>query len=81
MTSQMMGIETEYALCLAGASGSPAHWGGCEELMELARRRLPHLPADGGGGMFLENGSRLYQDAGSHPELATCEVDHPDDRL
>jgi len=44
--------------------------------MELATR-LPHLQSKGSGGLFLENGSRLYLDTGNHPELATPEVVNP----
>jgi hypothetical protein len=45
-------------------------------LLEIARRKLPHLPA-AGSGIFLQNGSRLYIDSGNHPELSTSEVVDP----
>jgi proteasome accessory factor A len=79
MARRPFGIETEFAVSLAAGCSAGDRIDPCEELMQLARSRLQHLPMDGGGGIFLSNGSRLYRDVGGHVELATCEVDSPDD--
>ncbi len=79
MTRRAFGIETEFAVSLSEGPAAGQRIDPCDELMQLARLRLRHLPMEGGGGIFLSNGSRLYRDAGGHIELATCEVDSPDD--
>jgi proteasome accessory factor A len=73
---RLLGVETEY-----GFAGPPRYdsrergmylsW-----LLDAARRRFRHLP-DYGGGLYLENGSRLYVDCGNHPEVATPECADP----
>lgn len=70
----MMGVETEYAVSAARA-GSPAA-PAAEDLVRRARARHAHLP-DAQGGLFLENGARLYLDCGAHPEYATPECTDP----
>lgn len=77
MARCLFGMETEYAL-VAGSSEHP-RLDAAESLMSLARRRLPHLRGAYSSGLFLQNGGRLYVDAGSHPEFATAEVDAPED--
>ena len=79
MTRRPFGIETEFAVSLAEGRATGERIDPCEELMLGARSRLPYLQMDCGGGIFLANGSRLYRDTGGHIELATCEVDSPDD--
>lgn len=48
-------------------------------LLELATQRVPTLSDSGGEGLFLSNGSRLYVDAGRHPELCTPECRSPEE--
>ncbi|MGD0137812.1 MAG: proteasome accessory factor PafA2 family protein [Tepidisphaeraceae bacterium] len=79
MTRRPFGIETEFAVSLSEGRAAGERIEPCEELMRVARLRLAYLPMEGGGGIFLSNGSRLYRDVGGHLELATCEVDSPDD--
>src|SRR5207249_4063545 len=77
VTPRLMGIETEYALAVAGAQdGFVDHELVANQLMTVARKNLVHL-RDGGSGIFLANGSRLYIDCSLHPELATPECSTP----
>ena len=79
MGERLFGMETEYAITSrTGRSDDTARHGLVWQLMAVARRVLPHL-SDFGEGMFLENGSRFYIDAGSHPEFSTPECVHPTD--
>ncbi len=72
MTRCLFGVETEYALA------PHEHRRNClEQLIELAREKLAHLPGVRGCDLFLANGSRLYIDCGEHPELATPECTTP----
>jgi proteasome accessory factor A len=71
-TARLIGIETEYAF-QGGARPEQT----LDALMRRARREMPYLPDELGRGMFLENASRLYIDAGNHPELTTPECDNP----
>lgn len=78
MAELLFGVETEYAI----AGMSPGGTMNLEEilqgLMEIARRQLIQLPdLNSGSGIFLQNGSRLYVDCGSHPELCTPECTNP----
>lgn len=66
----LFGVETEYAY----TAGTGEHAG--ERFLEAARSRLAHLPGPN-NDLFLTNGSRLYIDCGSHPELATPECANP----
>lgn len=78
MSERMFGIETEYALSAFRRDGVPTDQDrALARVMNVARRTLVHLPDRSFNGMFLQNGSRLYVDAGRHPELATCEVVNP----
>ncbi len=76
-TKILFGIETEFALCACSSQDgtvSEIRHRVLEELMAMVRRRHPHLTDGGSGsGIFLANGSRLYVDAGGHPELCTPE--------
>src|SRR6185503_14904501 len=73
----LFGMETEYAVHSPGGNLSETErqavvW----QLIDIAREKLKHV-GDFGGGMFLENGSRLYIDCGQHPELSTPECTDP----
>jgi proteasome accessory factor A len=77
----LLGMETEYAVSATSRSGAPVdRYRLVELLLECARRAYPHL-RDSGGGLFLENGARLYVDRGAHPELATPECADPRDAI
>lgn len=73
----LLGMETEYAvtgITRDGASvdrGQLVGW-----MLAHARASCPHL-RDGGSGLFLANGARLYMDRGCHPEFATPECGDP----
>ncbi len=80
MTVSLIGIESEYAFVPIGSRGrrsdvttSLAH------LFKIARSELVSLPDANAYGLFLANGSRLYLDAGDHPELSTPECSNPSD--
>lgn len=68
----VFGIESELAVWDGRQDAETC----ARELLEHARRRLPHLPA--GRGFHLEDGSRLYLD-GSLLELASAESTNPRD--
>jgi proteasome accessory factor A len=73
----LLGVETEYAVsgvADTGVSVDPGQLVG--RMLEAARVSYPHL-RDGGSGIFLANGARLYVDRGSHPEFATPECADP----
>jgi proteasome accessory factor A len=74
----MFGLETEYAVVPLDGGGNPVRKDEVlGQLMNLAARRLVHLPGRFSSGVFLGNGSRLYVDCGNHPELATPECTDP----
>ncbi len=70
----LFGLETEYALCGEGRKDILLG-----ELLALVKQRVTHLPGWNGLDFFIENGSRIYADAGSHPELSTPECTNPAD--
>jgi hypothetical protein len=75
---RLFGTETEYAVVAldrAGRSLPPGTMSGA--MLDAARRTLPHLVGSVEAGLFLANGSRLYVDAGDHPELASPECLDP----
>jgi len=75
---RLFGTETEYAVTAldqAGVVFPPSEVGGA--LLRAAGRTLPHLPGTLDAGLFLANGSRLYVDAGDHPEVAGPECTDP----
>jgi proteasome accessory factor A len=80
--TRFFGMETEYALggkAPLYGEASPQQtlaW----RLIDVARAELKQV-RDFGEGMFLENGSRLYIDAGNHPELSTPECADPSDAV
>jgi len=71
-----MGVETEYAVS-AITDGFYERCRYADRLVERAYEQLVTLHDLGGGGLFLENGSRLYVDSGNHPELCTPECTNP----
>jgi len=78
MTRSLFGLESEYALNAYDGRGLPvARESAARELIRLATCRLPSLPGVNSSGLFLQNGSRLYIDAGNHPELSTPECSDP----
>ena len=78
MAERLFGIETEYALSVTDPRGvRVSQKQALDGLMRNARRLLPHLPDELAHGLFLQNGARLYVDAGGHPEITTPECAHP----
>jgi Pup-ligase protein len=77
VSRMLFGMETEYAVhCSAGSVSDSERQALVWQLIDVAREQLKYL-GDFGGGMFLENGSRLYVDCGQHPELSTPECADP----
>ncbi len=72
MDDALFGMETELAFS-AWTSSEATEAGIRERLIEayfsLAEQRLLSLPDQQSPGLYLENGSRFYLDAGLHPEL------------
>ena len=79
MTVRVIGVENEYAVCALDADDAWSAAAGSDEIMTSARRTLTYLPGSGRVDLFLQNGSRLYEDAGYHIELCTPETANPDD--
>lgn len=76
MRRRIVGLETEYGLAYDPAGSRP------QTIEEIARRLFAPVVAWGRStNAFLPNGSRLYLDVGSHPEVATAECDTVDDLL
>ena len=77
MTTCLFGLEEELAVSASFPDGQPVpveFLAG--RLIGQACVRLPHL-SGGGTRLFLANGSLLYVDCGSHPEVATPECTTP----
>lgn len=82
MAERLFGLETEYAFTALDSAGKAlARDQILHGFMQLARNELPHLRDAGSSGMYLQNGSRLYVDCGSHPELCTPECTTPWDAV
>jgi proteasome accessory factor A len=78
MRRVLLGVESEYAvsgLLTSGASIPRAEL--VSRMMDVAKRSRRHLREARGDGIFLDNGARLYVDAGEHPEFATPECQDP----
>ncbi len=75
----LMGSETEYAAAGRDEQGALLYGEDVYDLLaEVVRRERRWLPDAGdNGGLFLENGARLYPDCG-HPEYATPECHTPE---
>ena len=68
MRRRIVGLETEYGLVYDPRGSRP------QTIEEIARRLFEPVVAWGRStNAFLPNGSRLYLDVGSHPEVATAE--------
>lgn len=78
MSDRLFGVETEYAVTGLKGPGAAIDRGHVVELLQEAAARALASAADlHSGGVFLQNGSRFYIDAGLHPELATPECTDP----
>jgi proteasome accessory factor A len=78
----LMGIETEYAVMAHGQpSQEISRHQFVDWLFTSAMRDLCSLPDLSAPGVYLENGSRLYLDTGSHPEFSTPECLTPRDAV
>ncbi|MBW3085400.1 Pup--protein ligase [Austwickia sp. TVS 96-490-7B] len=76
MDRRIMGIETEYGVTCALASGKAL------TPDEVARYLFADVVAQNrSSNVFLPNGGRLYLDVGNHPEYATAECDSLPDLL
>jgi len=75
---RLFGVETEYAVTAVKGDGTviPA-MELAAAIQRAAERMLPSLPGSCEAGLFLGNGSRLYVDAGAHPEIASPECLDP----
>ncbi|WP_394161354.1 Pup--protein ligase [Galactobacter valiniphilus] len=72
MITRVIGLETEYGLAYDAGPTRP------QTTEEVARRLFaPVVEWGRSTNVFLLNGSRLYLDVGSHPEVATAECVDP----
>lgn len=69
--SRIFGIETEYGIAVTDADYSDIKPSTSEVAMEMFR---PIISRARSTNTYLDNGSRLYLDVGSHPEYATAEA-------
>ncbi len=75
---RMFGVETEYAVTAFDRAGAPLSREECViQLLRRARNTIPHQLGGGPSDLYLQNGSRLYIDAGQHPELSSPECLNP----
>ncbi|MDZ3745772.1 proteasome accessory factor PafA2 family protein [Pseudoglutamicibacter cumminsii] len=66
--NRIVGLETEYGLAYSARSGR------APEVDDVAKHLFqPVIDWGRATSVFLPNGSRLYLDVGSHPEIATAE--------
>lgn len=76
MIRRVVGLETEYGLAYDAAGTAPL------TVEEVAKRLFaPVMEWGRSTNVFLFNGSRLYLDVGSHPEIATAECVVPSELL
>ncbi|WEV53726.1 proteasome accessory factor PafA2 family protein [Bifidobacterium sp. ESL0704] len=68
---RIFGIETEYGVSVTGADKP------CDPGQVAMMMFRPILSRTRSTNTYLENGSRLYLDVGSHPEYATAEARDP----
>jgi len=79
---RLFGLETEYAFSAFDADRNELDRGGAlARMLQIAENELPHLPDGTLGGVFLQNGARLYVDYGHHPEFSTPECANPWDAV
>ena len=72
---RIFGIETEYGVSVTGADAP------CDAGQTAMMMFQPIVAQARSTNTYIENGSRLYLDVGSHPEYATAEARDPMDAL
>lgn len=73
--ARIFGIETEYGVSVTGADAP------CDASQTAMMMFQPIVASARSTNTYIENGSRLYLDVGSHPEYATSEACDPMDAL
>ncbi|WEV69969.1 proteasome accessory factor PafA2 family protein [Bifidobacterium sp. ESL0775] len=73
--ARIFGIETEHGVSVTGANQP------CDPGQVAMMMFAPILSRSRSTNTYLENGSRLYLDVGSHPEYATAEARDPSQAL
>ena len=73
--ARIFGIETEYGVSVTGADAP------CDASQTAMMMFQPIIASARSTNTYIENGSRLYLDVGSHPEYATSEACDPMDAL
>ncbi|WP_137652443.1 proteasome accessory factor PafA2 family protein [Bifidobacterium moukalabense] len=73
--TRIFGIETEYGVSVTGADAP------CDSGQTAMMMFQPIVARSRSTNTYIENGSRLYLDVGSHPEYATAEARDPMDAL
>jgi proteasome accessory factor A len=81
MADRLFGIETEYAISGMQGEDPVERQAVVRQLLDLARRTLPHVNDLSSSGLFLENAARLYLDCGLHVEYSTPECVNPWDAV
>ena len=82
MDDALFGMETELAFSAwrpEAAADDDERGRLLEDYFTLAKQRLCSLPDQQAPGLYLENGSRFYLDAGLHPEFCTPECRSPEE--
>ena len=82
MDDALFGMETELAFSASKSGGDVSDMDRdrlIQNFFSLAGKRLCSLPDQHARGLFLENGARLYLDAGLHPEYCTPECRSPEE--
>jgi proteasome accessory factor A len=73
--ARIFGLETEYGVSVTGTDQP------CDSGQVAMMMFAPVISRSRSTNTYLENGSRLYLDVGSHPEYATAEARDPSDAL
>lgn len=73
--ARIFGLETEYGVSVTGTDQP------CDPGQVAMMMFAPVLSRSRSTNTYLENGSRLYLDVGSHPEYATAEARDPSNAL
>lgn len=73
--ARIFGIETEYGVSVTGTQST------CDAGQAAMMMFQPIVARSRSTNTYIENGSRLYLDVGSHPEYATAEACDPMDAL
>ena len=80
--TRFFGVETEYPVVELDADHKrldPAR--SAAALMRRVKKLVTHLRCTGDLDVFTANGSRVYVDVGSHPEVATPECSTPEEAV